>query len=414
MPPLVERQARSAPRQREAQGPTRQMPVTPIRFGSRPAGSNLRRNRSEKGPVTVIPEELPLTPEEIGRLIKASGRNQKSLAAELGVREATVSQWVTGSGSPSRDNADKLRALKPLPVAQREWVAYLADVRARVAQLKNADAPFVAVDPEPIAVRVAAVVGTASEIASSVKSIIPTASEVADAVRTAIPSASQVADAVRSTVPTPRELADAVKSVIPSATEVADAVKAAVPVPTVREVAAEVQATLPKPADAATLSAADAPFLKPLKVTAAIVISTVVLGVGAMIALAFHAYAAPERDLARVTQPPPVRGVATGVTGRGFDLRTFLGALLNLGKKVQENWIPKEPFPGQKDAKDCDPDLGETPINGGCWVPIRNMVPPCAKLFRHGDGCYRPVSADPQKPVGVFPDVPHQPREPGR
>ena len=390
----------------------------------------------------MIPEELPLTPEEIGRLIKASGRNQKSLAAELGVREATVSQWVTGSGSPSRDNADKLRALKPLPVAQREWVAYLADVRARVAQLKNADAPFVAVDPEPIAVRVAAVVGTASEIASSVKSIIPTASEVADAVRTAIPSASQVADAVRSTVPTPRELADAVKSVIPSATEVADAVKAAVPtpreladavksvipsatevadavkaavpVPTVREVAAEVQATLPKPADAATLSAADAPFLKPLKVTAAIVISTVVLGVGAMIALAFHAYAAPERDLARVTQPPPVRGVATGVTGRGFDLRTFLGALLNLGKKVQENWIPKEPFPGQKDAKDCDPDLGETPINGGCWVPIRNMVPPCAKLFRHGDGCYRPVSADPQKPVGVFPDVPHQPREPGR
>ena len=46
-------------------------------------------------------------------------------------------------------------------------------------------------------------------------------------------------------------------------------------------------------------------------------------------------------------------------------------------------------------------------INGGCWAPIdpRRSPPPCRKLFRHGDTCYRPIAADPTKPVGMFPEA---------
>jgi hypothetical protein len=113
------------------------------------------------------------------------------------------------------------------------------------------------------------------------------------------------------------------------------------------------------------------------------------------------------------TQVPPVSDAAKGATrapGLGAYLRAVLGGVLDLGKKAEENWVPKAPYPGQKLEKDCNPDLGEKPINGGCWVPVseRHMPPPCGKLFRHGDTCYRPVAADPNKPVGMLPDTPGQ------
>ena len=90
-------------------------------------------------------------------------------------------------------------------------------------------------------------------------------------------------------------------------------------------------------------------------------------------------------------------------------LRAAVGAWLDLGKKTEEHWIPKEPAPWQKLAKDCDKDLGETAINGGCWTKIADMAPPCGKLFRHGNGCYRPIAADPLKPVGLAPGAPGLP-----
>ncbi|HLL53510.1 MAG TPA: hypothetical protein VK447_08195 [Myxococcaceae bacterium] len=89
--------------------------------------------------------------------------------------------------------------------------------------------------------------------------------------------------------------------------------------------------------------------------------------------------------------------------------RTALAELLGLGKKSQEYWIPKEPYPWQKLAKDCKRSLGEEAINGGCWVYIYAVKPPCGELFRHGDGCYRPVIADQSKPVGLVRTVPGQP-----
>jgi hypothetical protein len=90
-------------------------------------------------------------------------------------------------------------------------------------------------------------------------------------------------------------------------------------------------------------------------------------------------------------------------------LRVSLGNLLNLGKKDEEYWIPKEPYSWQKLAKDCDAAAGEEAINGACWVWIAAVKPPCGKLIRHGDKCYRPVAADPGKPVGLVQTAPGQP-----
>ncbi|HLL53540.1 MAG TPA: hypothetical protein VK447_08345 [Myxococcaceae bacterium] len=117
-------------------------------------------------------------------------------------------------------------------------------------------------------------------------------------------------------------------------------------------------------------------------------------------------------ETASATQLPPVSDTAKGATGAtGIEayLRAVLGSLLDMGKKTEENWIPKNPYPGQKLAKDCDGRLAETPINGGCWVGT-DKAPPCELLFRHGDKCYRPASADPTKPVGMLPVASGQPR----
>jgi hypothetical protein len=117
-----------------------------------------------------------------------------------------------------------------------------------------------------------------------------------------------------------------------------------------------------------------------------------------------------EPAAARVTQPPaPVIVVVNGATGALVDLRAYLGAVAQLGKKTEENWVPKEPLPFQKLAKDCKASLGEKAINGGCWFASKDVLPPCGELFRHEDTCYRPVAADPLKPVGMAPGVPGQP-----
>ncbi len=72
-------------------------------------------------------------------------------------------------------------------------------------------------------------------------------------------------------------------------------------------------------------------------------------------------------------------------------------AVIKLKQVVQEN------------TKDCDASLGERLIGGGCWANMGDVKPPCGKLFRYGDACYRPVAADPTKPVGMLPDSPGQP-----
>ena len=67
-------------------------------------------------------------------------------------------------------------------------------------------------------------------------------------------------------------------------------------------------------------------------------------------------------------------------------------------KKVPENWIPQEPFPFQKRAP-CDATLYEVEINDGCWVGVLGAKPPCGRLYRYENACYRPIAADPKKPI---------------
>ena len=101
----------------------------------------------------------------------------------------------------------------------------------------------------------------------------------------------------------------------------------------------------------------------------------------------------------------------------GFDLRTFLGAIASgeMGKKAPEElWIPDQPLPGQK-LPPCEARLGEAEIKGGCWGNMTAAVkPPCGLLFRYGDGCYRPVAADPKKSVGLVPEQPHPEQPPAQ
>jgi len=98
-----------------------------------------------------------------------------------------------------------------------------------------------------------------------------------------------------------------------------------------------------------------------------------------------------------------------------FDLQTFLGALMSgeMGKKAPvELYMPARPLPGQK-LPPCESRLKEKEVNGGCWDKNAEG-PPCEMLFRYGDGCYRPIAADPSKPVTLVPDAAGQEHHPAQ
>jgi len=70
-----------------------------------------------------------------------------------------------------------------------------------------------------------------------------------------------------------------------------------------------------------------------------------------------------------------------------------------VGPKLPERWVPNGMAANQKPAP-CDASLGETAINGGCWVYIADVPPPCGRLYQYENRCYRPVAADPKPAVG--------------
>ena len=135
-------------------------------------------------------------------------------------------------------------------------------------------------------------------------------------------------------------------------------------------------------------------------------------GLGIVCAAAFvlHCHRAPG-----VLQPAQggtaKSGVAQGAVEAGAQpgeagdpARRFPGlvddASGELGKKAPaEKWIPPEPFPEQARGP-CKASLGEIAINGGCWVRIDYVKPPCGDLFRNGDSCYRPILEAPKQPLG--------------
>jgi hypothetical protein len=86
-------------------------------------------------------------------------------------------------------------------------------------------------------------------------------------------------------------------------------------------------------------------------------------------------------------------------------LRFESGSLLAVGDPLRgpaEQHVPRSTLPGQRVAP-CDAETGEVAIHGNCWLRVADVKPPCGRLFRHEDSCYRPIAADPRKLVGPTP-----------
>ncbi len=105
--------------------------------------------------------------------------------------------------------------------------------------------------------------------------------------------------------------------------------------------------------------------------------------------------------LAGAARPGPLVLVLPGAgpdgSTVGFDPRTLIDAPAAWGEKYLDQPIPVKTLPGQR-AAPCDTGIGEEEINGNCWIVAARVKPPCGRLFRRGDECYRPV-ADPKKPT---------------
>ncbi|QDF05001.1 hypothetical protein [Myxococcus xanthus] len=59
--------------------------------------------------------------------------------------------------------------------------------------------------------------------------------------------------------------------------------------------------------------------------------------------------------------------------------------------------MPPRPFEGQK-TKNCDKEVAEVFINGGCWVETSKKAPCGDKMYDHKGKCYRPVGK-PDEPL---------------
>ena len=62
--------------------------------------------------------------------------------------------------------------------------------------------------------------------------------------------------------------------------------------------------------------------------------------------------------------------------------------------------LPPPPGPGQK-TKNCDADMGEEMINGGCYARLAKK-PPCGpRLLEYEGACFRAVAAPVRDPVSA-------------
>lgn len=84
---------------------------------------------------------------------------------------------------------------------------------------------------------------------------------------------------------------------------------------------------------------------------------------------------------------------------------------LDLPVRMEERWstdaggwpkgIARLPSPGETQKKrNCDAELGETEVNGGCWMKT-DVPPPCppGKLWEHEGRCWRPIPQSARLPT---------------
>jgi serine/threonine protein kinase len=116
------------------------------------------------------------------------------------------------------------------------------------------------------------------------------------------------------------------------------------------------------------------------------------------------------RDLlARALAAPPAGQLVLVVTNpvpggspAWFEPESRLAMGEKVPKRRYDQPVPTFTLPGQK-VEPCDTGLGEVAIHGNCWAEMGAVKPPCGRIFRHEDKCYRPIAADPQKPVQIVP-----------
>ncbi len=60
--------------------------------------------------------------------------------------------------------------------------------------------------------------------------------------------------------------------------------------------------------------------------------------------------------------------------------------------------VPDRPLKGQK-RPPCD-QRGQVEINGGCWVPLKEISPPCGKdTYEWKAGCFWPITGAERQPT---------------
>jgi len=360
----------------------------------------------------VLPEDLPLTPDEIVKLLKASGYNQKELAKQLKLSDATVSKWVNGLGNPSRDSADKLRALKPRPDHIRPWNAYVAEAKARVVSNRlpplptEAAIPPPAVDPEAFAVSVAAKLRDA--VAGEVKAVLPTAQAVASEVKAVIHTAQDVAAEVKATLPTAQDVAAEVKAIISTAQDVAAEVKAIIP--TAQDLAAEVKATMPKPADDANVAALvmrhAAPYLKFLAISAALIVTVVVGGTGSIVVLSYRTAAPFSLSAARTGQDESTRRIEIDERLLGFRSSGESSMGQNkTGRPMPRTRLRSKHLGLDQAVAPCEGS--ETELYGLCWKLTGHSAPCPSTEYQEGNRCYIPMFDAPKEPTSETREPPN-------
>ncbi len=65
--------------------------------------------------------------------------------------------------------------------------------------------------------------------------------------------------------------------------------------------------------------------------------------------------------------------------------------------------LPEEPLEGQRRAPRCEPPV-EITINGGCWIQVAGVKPPCGKRAYEWKGaCYMPSVPPEREPTSDKP-----------
>ncbi len=104
----------------------------------------------------------------------------------------------------------------------------------------------------------------------------------------------------------------------------------------------------------------------------------------------------PKATDARLVKVQPEEG--TSGLGEEVDMRQEDAAFLRWKPPASmSREVPREPLKGQR-RPPCEPRT-HIVINGGCWMRVGTVKPPCDDTFEHEGACYFPVPGSPRQPT---------------